>query len=152
MAYHKIYFTINGDTNYLEADETFTVTLSNPVDITINDGTGTVTITNDDAEPSILVADVSATESSGENTSVQIPVELDHASAFEISVNYVAVADTASVDDFTARNREHRFEFRIGHFRLFQYRVRSLLFLSIYIVFLLLTYRDLPLTMALLFY
>jgi len=42
--------TINGDTDY-EGDETFTVTLSNPSGATIAVGSGTGTITNDDAAP-----------------------------------------------------------------------------------------------------
>jgi len=42
--------TVNGDTTY-EPDEMFTVTLSEPSGATILDGSGTGTITNDDAGP-----------------------------------------------------------------------------------------------------
>ena len=50
--------TINGDTAS-EADETFTVNLSNPVGATIADGQAMGTITNDDAAtPTLSIADV----------------------------------------------------------------------------------------------
>ena len=48
---------VNGDTTF-EADETFTVQLSNAVNATISDATGTGTILNDDAQPSFAIDDV----------------------------------------------------------------------------------------------
>src|SRR5262249_10708401 len=50
--------TVNGDTVF-EPNETFTVTLSNPVGAVIGTGTGTGTIVNDDAQPTIALAGTS---------------------------------------------------------------------------------------------
>ncbi|MDO9175785.1 MAG: Calx-beta domain-containing protein, partial [Actinomycetota bacterium] len=44
-----------------EANETFNVVLSNPVGLMIDDGTGVVTIQNDDAAPSVSVTTIDAT-------------------------------------------------------------------------------------------
>lgn len=52
---------VKGDTGE-ELDETFTVTLSEPMGVTIADGVATGTIANDDAPPSLRIADVSVTE------------------------------------------------------------------------------------------
>ena len=41
-----------------EVDETVTVTLSNPSNVTINDGIGELTITDDDGAPSLSIADL----------------------------------------------------------------------------------------------
>src|SRR5207247_318475 len=53
--------TINGDTTH-EADETFTVDLSNPGNAGIADGSGLGTITNDDAVPNVSIDDQSIAE------------------------------------------------------------------------------------------
>jgi hypothetical protein len=50
--------TINGDTLY-EPNETFSVVLSSPVGGSIGTGTGTVTIVNDDAKPTVALAGTS---------------------------------------------------------------------------------------------
>ena len=50
--------TVNGDVMD-EANETFTVGLSNPANATIADGSGRATITDDDAAPTLSVDDVS---------------------------------------------------------------------------------------------
>src|SRR5207245_1356871 len=52
---------VNGDNTH-EADETFTVDLSNPSNAAITDAQGLGTITNDDGVPAISVGDVSAPE------------------------------------------------------------------------------------------
>ena len=52
---------MNGDTTF-EADETFTVHLSNAIDATISTADGTGTIVNDDAAPSFSIDDVSTTK------------------------------------------------------------------------------------------
>ena len=41
-----------------EEDETVTVTLSNPSEVTLNDAIGILTITDDDNEPNISIADM----------------------------------------------------------------------------------------------
>ena len=43
-----------------EVDETATITLSNPSNLTITDSTAILTITDDDAAPSLSIADVTA--------------------------------------------------------------------------------------------
>jgi hypothetical protein len=48
----QVTVNVNGDVA-AESDETFTVNLASPVDLTVNDGTGTGTITNDDFVPAI---------------------------------------------------------------------------------------------------
>ena len=40
-----------------EVDETVTVTLNNPNNVTINDGVGELTITDDDVAPTLSIAD-----------------------------------------------------------------------------------------------
>ena len=50
--------TVNGDVTD-EANETFTVGLSNPANATIADGSGAGTITDDDAAPTLSIDDVS---------------------------------------------------------------------------------------------
>ena len=55
----QITVLVNGDTTY-EADEAFTVHLSNAIGATISDADGTGTIVNDDAAPSFAIDDVSA--------------------------------------------------------------------------------------------
>ncbi|MCB1634783.1 MAG: hypothetical protein KDI51_09355, partial [Xanthomonadales bacterium] len=65
---------ILGDT-ILEPNETFDLTLSNPVGATIDDGTGVGTITNDDSA-SIAINDVSLAEGNGGNTAFVFTVSL----------------------------------------------------------------------------
>ena len=55
---------VNGDT-LDEADETFTVDLSNPANATIDDGEGVGTITDDDPPPAVSIDD--ATRHRGEH-------------------------------------------------------------------------------------
>ncbi|MER9935505.1 Calx-beta domain-containing protein, partial [Mesorhizobium sp. M0088] len=83
---------VNGDT-ILEPDETFTLNLSNPVNVTIADGQGLGTILNDDAAPpTISVGDVAIVEGDAGTTSAQLAVTLSSASANTVSVQ-VATAD-----------------------------------------------------------
>ena len=48
-----------------EVNETVTVTLSNPSEVTLNDATGVLTITDDDAAPSISIADFTTPDETG---------------------------------------------------------------------------------------
>jgi hypothetical protein len=54
------------------------------------------TIENDDPEPVISVADVSAPEGDADTAEVLLAVELSHASALEVSVSYATVAGSAT--------------------------------------------------------
>ena len=58
-----ITITLLGDTLF-EADESFSVILSNPAGLTIGTGTGTVTITNDDAAPATPTVSLTTTDAS----------------------------------------------------------------------------------------
>src|SRR5262245_58625706 len=68
-----------------EADETFTVTLSNAT-VALTDSTATGTIYDDDAEPTISVADASAPESDG---LVSFTISLSAVSGQEVDVDYL---------------------------------------------------------------
>ena len=91
-----------------EEDETFTVTLSDPVNARVGrelasvDPAATMTIEDDDPEPTLSVQDAAASE--GED--VEFTVTLDPASGRQVTVDWatsVATGDTAtSGTDFTA--------------------------------------------------
>ena len=89
-----------------EADETFTVTLSNASNATLSNGQTTLevigTIEDDDPEPTLSVADASATEGGA----VAFTVRLSPASGKQVTVDYktsVEAGDTATEGtDFTA--------------------------------------------------
>ena len=90
-----------------EADETFTVTLSDPVNAVVGqvndsvDAAGTMTIVDDDPTPTVTVADATATEGGA----VAFVVTLSAVSGRDVTVDYatsVATGDDAtSGTDFT---------------------------------------------------
>ena len=85
-----------------EASETATLTLSSPTNATISDATGTLTIVDDDAAPSLSINDVSYTES-GSAGNATFTVTLSEASAQEVTVNYASSNNTATAgSDYTA--------------------------------------------------
>jgi hypothetical protein len=89
---------VNGDT-LNENDETFTVTLSNPTNATIADGTATGTITNDDAAgaATLTVKDGSLLEpDTGTNGSLKVKITLSAASTQTITVQFATVGGTAA--------------------------------------------------------
>ncbi|MBK7030042.1 MAG: tandem-95 repeat protein [Bacteroidales bacterium] len=98
--------SVNGDTK-VEADETFTVTLSNldnnGNDVTVSDATGTGTITNDDAA-TMSISDVTALEGNSGTTNFVFTVTLSAASDDVVTVDYVTSNGTATVadNDYTA--------------------------------------------------
>ena len=83
-----------------EPDETFTVTLSNPTNATVGDGTGTGTITDDDSPPTLSIGDVTVTEDSGTATfTVRLNVPIDR----PVTVDFTTVDGSAVADsDYTA--------------------------------------------------
>ena len=85
-----------------EEDETFTVTLSNAVNATIGDGTGTGTIQDDDPVPTALsIEDVEGLESSG---ALEFPVTLtgDREAGTTITVDYATSDGTGTAgSDYT---------------------------------------------------
>src|SRR5207249_4759706 len=86
-----IVVTINGDTKN-EADETFSVNLSNTVNAQISDGQGAGTITNDDPVPTLSIGDVSRAEGNAGTTAFTFTLSLSAVSGQTVTVDY-ATAD-----------------------------------------------------------
>jgi Zn-dependent metalloprotease len=87
--------TINGDTT-IEPTETFNVTLSEPSNATVGDGTAVGTITNDDVAREVSVTDVSVDEG-GEAT---FTIEATHQEKGDVTFDVATLDDTAtSIDD-----------------------------------------------------
>lgn len=86
-----------------ENDETFRVTLSNPVGATIADTDGQGTIVDDDPAPTVSISDARATEGTGAPTTMAFTVALSEASGRTITVGWATAEGTATAaDDFTA--------------------------------------------------
>ena len=86
-----------------EANETVTMTLSNVSNATISDATGTFTITDDDATPSLSINDVSTSNES--NTATNMTVTLSAAAGRDVTVDYATSNGTATAGaDYTATN------------------------------------------------
>ena len=84
-----------------EADETFTLGLSNPLRATIADGSGLGTITDNDPTPSILITD--ATKDEG-GTAHSFNVLLSAPSGRQVRVDYATADGTAKAPgDYTAK-------------------------------------------------
>ena len=77
-----------------EVDETVTVTLSNPSEVTLNDAIGVLTITDDDAEPNISISDMTTPNETAVGRSVT--VALSAASEKTITVDYATADGTAN--------------------------------------------------------
>ncbi len=89
-------FTVSvlGDTSD-ELDETFLVNLTSPTNATIGDGQATVTITDDDAAPSLSVADVTVTEANAGNNTATFTLTLSAATSRAVTVDYTTADGTA---------------------------------------------------------
>ena len=82
-----------------EENETFTLDLSNPDGATIQDGTATGTINDDDEPPAIVIADAEAEE--GETA--EFTVTLSAITSFTVTVDYATAGGTAEEGtDYTA--------------------------------------------------
>ncbi|MBI2391069.1 MAG: hypothetical protein HYV09_15865 [Deltaproteobacteria bacterium] len=93
---------VNGDT-LNEADETFVVNLSAPVNATIADGQGTGTITNDDPLPSIVINNVGRGEGNSGTSAFVFAVTLSAPSGRAVTVNYATADNGATAGtDYTA--------------------------------------------------
>ena len=94
--------TVNGDT-VDEANETYGITLSNPGNATIADGSGLGTITDDDAAPSLSIDDVSVTEGNAGTTTATFTVTLSAASGQAVTFDWATAAGSATAGtDFVA--------------------------------------------------
>ena len=82
-------------------NETATITLSNASNASISDSTATLTITDDDAAPSLSIADVTAGNENAANST--FTVSLSAASEKDITVDYATSNGTATAgSDYTA--------------------------------------------------
>ena len=86
---------VNGDT-VDEADETFFVNLSAPINATINDAQGLGTITDDDAAPSISIDDVTIVEGDAGTTNAVFTVTLSSSSDQAVTVIATSANGTAT--------------------------------------------------------
>ena len=94
--------TVNGETA-LEPNESFNVNLSAQTNAAIADNQGIGTITNDDAQPSISINDVSVSEGDAGTSSAGFTVSLSNASSQTITVNYATADGTATAgNDYVA--------------------------------------------------
>jgi glucose/arabinose dehydrogenase len=102
---HTITVAVTGDT-VNEANETFTVNLSTPVNATIADGQGLGTITNDDAAsslPTLSINDVTVSEGNSGVVSAVFTVSLSAASTQGITVHFATANGTATAgSDYVA--------------------------------------------------
>jgi Calx-beta domain len=97
-----VVISVNGDT-YNEGNETFTVNLSSATNASLGDAQGQCTISNDDAQPSLAIGDVSIVEGNTGTTDAVFTVTLSAASGRNVTVNYATAAGTATVpSDFAA--------------------------------------------------
>ncbi len=104
----QISVVVLGDTA-VESNETLTLTLSNPVGVTIADGSAVGTITNDDVAPvvppKVAVADATVVESNSGTQNLVFTVTLDKAATSPVSVGYATASGTAVAgSDFTAKS------------------------------------------------
>jgi len=91
-----------GDT-ILEADETMSVILSNPVNATIATAVATGTIINDETVPSLAIATVSVAEGNAGTTNLNFSVTLSAATTINTSVDFATSDGTATAgSDYTA--------------------------------------------------
>ncbi|MEY2475791.1 MAG: large repetitive protein [Actinomycetota bacterium] len=101
--------TVYGDT-VDEPNETFTMTLSAPSGATLADGTGTGTITDDDAGSVLSVNDASVTEGNSGTTNAAFTVTLSPTSAQTVTVHYATANGTATAgQDYTASSGDLTF-------------------------------------------
>lgn len=99
-------FTVElNDDDIDESDtETFTATLSNPTNASLGDATGTGTINDNDAPPSISAGDASVTEGDEDTTDVNVTLTLSAASDREITVQFATADGTAMAGEDYAAN------------------------------------------------
>src|SRR6185295_8763169 len=90
-----IIVTFKGDTTN-EADETFLVVLTNPVNATLSKAQGTCTILNDDPLPILNISNVNNQEGNVGTTSFDFTATLSAASGQNVTVDYATAPGTAT--------------------------------------------------------
>jgi len=104
----SIVVPIRGD-RVVESDEYFSVQLSNAKGAKIADGTGYVSIADD--EPRIYVSDAWATEGNSGNTAMTFTVSLSGDYDRAVTVNFTAADGTAGTgEDYVAQSRSLTFD------------------------------------------
>ena len=102
---------ISGDT-LNEADETFTLALTNPQNASLTAPADKVTLTikNDDATPVLSIADTRVTEGSSGTTQASVTVSLSAASGQVVTARYATADATAkAAGDYTSQTGTVRF-------------------------------------------
>lgn len=101
----QITVAVNADVKD-EIDETYLVNLASASNAQIGDTQGVGTITDDDAQPTISIADNSVTEGNSGTTALTFNVALSAASGNDVQVNWATSAGTATAgtDYTTASN------------------------------------------------
>jgi hypothetical protein len=96
---------VKGDT-LDEANEGFTLNLSNATNATIGDGAGAGTIKDNDATPTLSINDVTVTEGNSGTTDAVFTVSLSAASGQDVAVDYDTAngTATASTDYLSSSN------------------------------------------------
>ena len=85
-----------------EIDETYTVNLSVPVNVSIADAQGVGTITDDDAAPALAISDVSLLEGNTGAANADFTVSLTNASGRTVTVNWATADGSATAgSDYT---------------------------------------------------
>ena len=98
----NVVVSASGDTLF-ELDETFTITLSNAVNASLADDTATGTIGNDDAQPSLSIADAGVAEGDSGQSLLSLTVSLSTASSQAVTVDYASADGSAAAgSDYTA--------------------------------------------------
>lgn len=90
--------SVQGDTKF-ESNETFSVTLSAPVNSTLGAATGTGTITNDDGAPTMSIDNVSLAEGNAGTTAFNFTVSLSAPSGVAVSAAYNTADGSATLAD-----------------------------------------------------
>ena len=90
-----------------EAEETFTVDLSGAMYATVEDGSATGTITDDDPPPTLAIGDSTASESAGQ---MSFTISLTGATALSATVNWATSPGTATAgEDYATSGGEVNF-------------------------------------------
>ncbi|MCB0033499.1 MAG: lamin tail domain-containing protein, partial [Anaerolineales bacterium] len=91
------------DDNIDEPDETFWVNLSNVSNANLGEDQAVITIMDDEAAPSLTIADGIIVEGNETGNSTALAVTLSHPSSFAVTVDYATADDTATAgSDYVA--------------------------------------------------
>jgi hypothetical protein len=88
-----------------EVNETVNVDLTQPVNATIADSRGVITIAENDPLPDVTIDDISVTEGNSGTKTANFTISLSRASSRQVRVNYATADGTATAGtDYTARS------------------------------------------------